>query len=38
MSGYPPSPVQVKVFHCVAAMAFASIVLLLTEPNDMPPP
>ena len=38
MSGYPPSPVQVKVFHSRAAMALASIVLLLTEPNDMPPP
>jgi hypothetical protein len=30
--------VQVKVFHATATLALESCVVLLTEPNDMPPP
>src|SRR5574341_650736 len=37
-SGYPPSPVLVNVPMVFAAMARASIVWRLTEPNDIPPP
>src|SRR3989442_7182672 len=37
-SGYPPSPVEVNVFHAFAAIARASMIWWDTEPKDMPPP
>src|SRR2546426_2422572 len=37
-SGYPPSPVDVNVFHSVAAIARASMIWRETDPNDIPPP
>ena len=36
--GYPPSPVQVKVSQASAARTRASMVWLLTDPKDIPPP
>ena len=37
-SGYPPSPVQLNVFHAFAARTLPSCALMFVEPNDMPPP
>ena len=37
-SGYPPSPVDVNVFHAVAAIARASMIWRETDPKDIPPP